>query len=222
MDASVDAATGERWDALTRRACARAACWPTFLPAPPSRRRVPALGPELIQDQVTLAGFEQPVMRLTCDVATDDLGAVGGEPGRIMPGCAPPARVERRSPVRNAQQGEGTVLGGAQGFRREGRRGKEDPGLDTRFREVLPEGFDVGAPDERLLSPTADERQALPVGSAHYAFELKKIAGLGVYLGRAPMEAQGRHLEADFPQLAHHEDLEILGRERWKFGHPVD
>src|SRR5437773_2461422 len=47
MDASVDAATGERWDALTRRACGRAACWPTFPPAPPSRRWVPRIaGPD--------------------------------------------------------------------------------------------------------------------------------------------------------------------------------
>src|SRR5437773_1581118 len=177
----------------------------------------PAVGPELVQNQVTLPGFEQPVVWLTRDVATDELGAVSREPGGVVTGCAPPARVERRSPVRDAKQGEGAVVGGVQGFRRKRRRGKKDSGLDTRFREVLPERFDLGPPDERVLSPAADERPALPVGSAHYAFQFKEIAWFGVDLRRAPMEAQSGHLETDFPQFAHHEDLEILGRKLREF-----
>src|SRR5438094_772604 len=150
----------------------------------------PAVGPELVQNQVTLPGFEQPVVWLTRAVATDELGAVSREPGGVVTGCAPPARVERRSPVRDAKQGEGAVVGGVQGFQRKGRRGKKDSGLDTGFREVLPERFDLGPPDERVLLPAADERPALPVGSAHYAFQSKELAWFGVTLAPAAARAQ--------------------------------
>ena len=63
-------------------------------------------------NQIRLPSLKQSVLWLTSDVATDELGAVSREPGGVVTGCAPPARVERRSPVRDAKQGEGAVVGG--------------------------------------------------------------------------------------------------------------
>src|SRR5207245_3517855 len=53
-----------------------------------------------MHQHVPLPAFEELVARLTEEVAVHGLGAVGGEPGRIVAGCAPPARVEDRKSTR--------------------------------------------------------------------------------------------------------------------------
>ena len=130
-----------------------------------------------------------------------------------MARCAPTARVEGRSAVGDAEQGEGIALGGFQGVRVEVGGTEENAGLDIRFLEVLPQQLDLGGPDRALLSPACDEDTPLPAGAPHYAFEFKEIAPLGLREHRAPMRGQLGHVEPDLAQLAHHQDLEMLGSE---------
>src|SRR2546428_13505316 len=113
---------------------------------------------------VPLPAFEELVARLTEEVAVHGLGAVGGEPGRIVAGCAPTARVEGRPPVADSEQCEGTVLDRVQRVRLEGRRAEEDAGLDARFRELVSQGLDRGAPAGRLLPPAGDQGPPRPRG----------------------------------------------------------
>jgi len=53
----------------------------------------------------------------------------------------------------------------------------------------------------------------LPVGASQYAFELKEIAPLGLREHRAPMGAELGNVQPDLAQLAHHQDLKMLGSE---------
>src|SRR2546430_7387232 len=97
-----------------------------------SRRRA-----EPFDDHAALPAFEQLVAQLTQRIARHRLSAVGGKPGGIVARCAPTARVESRSAVRDPQQHDGLVLGGRQGVRVEGSRAEQNAGLDLRFLEVL-------------------------------------------------------------------------------------
>src|SRR5438094_9751608 len=99
-----------------------------------------------MHQHVRLPGFEELVARLTEEVAVHGLGAVGGEPGRIVAGCAPTARVEGRPPVADSEQCEGTVLDRVQRVRLEGRRAVEDAGLDAGFRAEVYHALDRRGP----------------------------------------------------------------------------
>src|SRR5256885_2248759 len=118
------------------------------------------------------------------------LGAVGGDPRGIGPGRPPAARVERGAPVGDPQQYQGSVLGCGQTLGREGRGPEEDARLDARLLQVVLEGVNVGAPDRRLPPQAADERAPLLRAAAHYAFQLKEIAPLGVRECGAPVDAE--------------------------------
>src|SRR5207244_10843901 len=171
------------------------------------------LGAEPTHHHVPLPAFEELVARLTEEVALHGLGAVRGEPGRIVAGRAPTARVEGRPPIADPEQCEGTGLDGVQRVRLAGPRPDEDAGLDARFRDVGSERLDRGAPDGHLLSPAGDQDPPLPPGPADYAFEFKEIAPLGLGERGAPMDAERRHLEPDLAELAYRENLEGLGRQ---------
>src|SRR5206468_10323265 len=123
-----------------------------------------------------LPGCEQLVAWLTERIAFHRLSAVGGKPGGIVARCAPPARVEGRSAVRDPEEGEGAVLGGSQGSRIEVGGPEEQARLGVRFVEVLPQQLDFGGHDRAVLSPARDEDTPLPAGVPHYALELKEIA----------------------------------------------
>src|SRR6266705_3484805 len=175
-----------------------------------------------MQNQVSLPGLEELVAQLAELVAHHGLGAVGGEPRRIVAGGAPTARVERRPPVRHSEERDGALLRGPPGVRLEDRRSEENPQLGACFRDVVPQGLNFGGSDGCLLPPAGDERPSPPRCAAHYARELKEIAPLRLGQGRAAMRVQLGDLEPDLAQLTHHQDFEILGRQVGQLIHRAD
>src|SRR5438876_11677929 len=92
---------------------------------------------EPIHDHACLPAFEQLVARLTQGIARHRLSTVRGKPGGVVAGCAPPARVEGRSAIRDAEESERAVLCDRQGTRIEVGRAEQNAGLHLRFCEVL-------------------------------------------------------------------------------------
>src|SRR6266480_2838384 len=168
---------------------------------------------EPIHDHACLPAFEQLVARLTQGIARHRLRAVSRKPCGIVALCAPPARVEGRSAIRDAEECECSVLGRRQGVRLEIGRAEEQAALGVCFLDVVLQQLDLGGPDRSLLSSAGDEDAPLPAGAPHHAFDLKEIAPLWLREHRAPMGAQLGNIEPDLAQLAHHQDLEMLGSE---------
>jgi len=134
-------------------------------------------------------------------------------------GRAPPARVEGRPAVGDAEEREGAVPSGCQGVRLEVGGAEEDTGVDAGFLQVIPERLHLSAPDRRVLPPAGDQSPPLPTGAAHPAFELEEISPLGLGKHSASMDPQLGHLEPNLAQLAHDEDLEIFRCELRQFEH---
>src|SRR2546426_7735666 len=102
-------------------------------------------------DHVPLSALQQLVAQLPEDVAVHGLGAVGREPGRIVTGCAPAARVEGRPPIGDPKQREGRVPGGVQRIRLEARGAEQQSHFGTGFLDVILQRLDLGAPECGLL-----------------------------------------------------------------------
>src|SRR2546425_9386920 len=178
---------------------------------------------ESLHHHVPLSALQQLGAQLPEDVAVYGLGAVGREPGRIVTGCAPSARVEGRPPIGDPKQREGRVPGGVQRIRIEARGAEQESHFGTGFLDVILQRLDLGAPECGLLPPAGDQRPPLPGRSAHYTFQFKEIAALGFGQRRAPMDTQLADVEADLSELAHDEDLKGLGCELRQFQrrHPL-
>src|SRR2546426_6418717 len=113
-------------------------------------------------DHVPLSALQQLAAQLPEDVAVHGLRAVGREPGRIVTGCAPAARVEGRPPIGDPKQREGRVPGGVQRIRLEARGAEQQSHFGTGFLDVILQRLDLGAPECGLLPPAGDQRPPLP------------------------------------------------------------
>src|SRR3989441_5265968 len=94
---------------------------------------------------------------------------------------------------------------------------EQESHFGTGFLDVILQRLDLGAPECGLLPPAGDQRPPLPRRSAHYTFEFKEIAALGLGQRRAPMDTQLADVEPDLSELAHDEDLKGLGCELRQF-----
>src|SRR3989441_10056619 len=137
--------------------------------------RVDRLRPQLLHDRVPLAALQELVARLPQDVAGDGLGAVGGEPGRVVTGGAPAARVERRAPVGDPQHGYPCVLRSREGLAIERCRGEQDTRLDARLPEMTEQRLHLDAADGRVLASAGNQDAPAPGRPAHRAFELEEV-----------------------------------------------
>src|SRR3989442_587276 len=183
------------------------------------RRLRPTCRVELTHQRVSLPALKERVGRLPEQIEADRLGAVGRKPSRVVAGCAPAARIERRPPVRDPKQGERTVRG-VQGVGGEAGRGEEDTHLDVRLLEVIPQGLDLEPPDGRILPAAGDQHPAPPRGSADSASEFEEVSLLRLRQGHRPVDTKLGDLEPHFAQFAHDQDLEVFGRELRQFQHP--
>src|SRR2546425_11091877 len=183
------------------------------------RRLRPTCRVELTHQRVSLPALKERVGRLPEQVETHGLCAVGREPSRVVAGCAPAARIERRPPDRDAEQG-GRSVRGFQGVGGEGGGGEQDAHLDVRLPEMIPQGLDLEAADRRLLSPTRAQGPAPPDAELDDAFEFEQVSLLRIGQGHTPVDAELGDLEPHFAQFAHDQDLEVFGRELRQFQHP--
>src|SRR5438309_1977473 len=174
---------------------------------------------ELTHQGVSLPALQERVGRLPDQIEAHCLGAVGREPSRIVAGCAPTARIERRPPVRDAEQGERPVRG-FHGVGGEAGGGEQDAHLDVRLLEMIPQGLDLEATDRRLLSSTHDQSSAPPDGERDDAFEFEQVSLLRLGRGHTPVDAELGDLEPHFAQFAYDQDLEVFGCEPRQFQHP--
>src|SRR3989442_14320510 len=174
---------------------------------------------ELTHQGVSLPALQERVGRLPDQIEAHCLGAVGREPSRIVAGCATTARIERRPPVRDAEQGERPMrrLHGVGG---EAGGGEQDSHLDVRLLQMIPQGLDLEATYRRLLSSTHDHSSAPPDGERDDAFEFEQVSLLRLGRGHTPVDAEVGDLEPHFAQFAYDQDLEVFGCELRQFQHP--
>src|SRR5260370_26910372 len=124
---------------------------------------------------------------------------------------APPARVERRTPVYDSQEDEGGLGAGDQRSVECG--GTEDEaGGDASLSQMGAEGREVGGADGGVPSQAGDQDALVPGGTVHGPGQFEEIAALGLGQARVAMDPEVGHRESRLAQLAPDEDLQGLRR----------
>src|SRR5260370_37883627 len=120
---------------------------------------------------------------------------------------APPARVERRTPVYDSQEDEGGLGAGDQRSVECG--GTEDEaGGDASLSQMGAEGRDVGGADGGVPSQAGDQDAPLPGRTRHGPGPVAGITAVGVRPARVAMDPEVGPRGTPLSQLPHHDVID--------------